>query len=1022
MSTDISHETDCPHGLIIESNHNGRKREFGNERIWVRVQEQREQKSPADVFRTPSIYTIRAPSLPMQQSPAQQQQSGGLQQASGERVKEEDGVIPSTGIDRSTTVQAARLFHDATPRTSKVKKILIQILYLISNGENLTSKESEGIFFGVTKLFFNKDLNLHRLVYLAIKELKPAATDVIIVTSSLTKDMTHKYPFFRANALRVLSQVVDESLFQQVERYFKSSIVDKENEVCSAGLVGALKLMRVSPEPVKRWVSEIQECLKRSNTMCQYHAIALLREIKKGDRLALSKMLTSLVRGWIPSYLAQCMFIRYIGEVLHMHTHQSDPDVEAALWKALEAGLSNINERVQYETARVVVSLPDKTRVLQAVEVLKTLLRSASSATRFGAIRTLCKAASVHPVEVSTANVQLEMAVGDTNRSVATFAAITLLKTGAEFFLDRLMPRFSTLIIDIPDESRVEVVQAMQALCLRMPARVGAVFNFLSTCLRTEGGYDYKKTIVDTYLSIIEKIPTAQTDGLLHLCEFIEDCEYPPLSIRILRLLADAASSHSPISKAADTATRSPSPSPSLSASPSAPHFHQFDPSKHIRTIYNRVILEVESVRASAVTALARMALHYERLRPQILTILKRCQHDPHDEVRDRVAMYLRLLEPATVPASQRFLLEDLPAMVARAKAMAAALEPAVPSPAKPAGAAAKPAERPAEGTVQRGLYRPSVVGLVAVGVLCSGVAAFLPSCFLSPVAIGSSSLPAALLSASWAPSLEAAEDGPAEPAFYSSMGLGTLFKRTEEAPLTEPDTEYVVRCTKHIFDTHVLFQFSVRNTLPGQQLRNVTVQTAPVPGSAAADLTPDKVGILKSLEPLKTADALVSFNMRPGSFPLVVFSNLLKFEVHEVDTASGHVQEEGWQDDYQLMALELSILDFVRPVPSWPTDFGTIWTRLEPFARKSKFALREMRQVAEAFRKVRTHLSMTADLADAPAASCTRLETRLAGQMADMRPILAHALFTVEEGTVTMQLEIRSPDAAISDLVLAAL
>jgi len=27
------------------------------------------------------------------------------------------------------------------------------------------------------------------------------------------------------------------------------------------------------------------------------------------------------------------------------------------------------------------------------------------------------------------------------------------------------------------------------------------------------GGYDYKKTIVDTYLSIIEKIPTAQTDG-----------------------------------------------------------------------------------------------------------------------------------------------------------------------------------------------------------------------------------------------------------------------------------------------------------------------------------------------------------------------------------------------------------------------------------------------------------------------------------------------------------------------------
>jgi len=176
------------------------------------------------------------------------------------------------------------------------------------------------VFFGVTKLFFNKDvcsqhdtitvlttlrvlfhfflfheqINLHRLVYLAIKELKPASSDVIIVTSSLTRDMTHKYAFYRANALRVLSSVVDDSLFQQVERYFKASIVDRDCEVCSAGLVGALKLMRINPEPVRRWVSEVQECLKRTNTMCQYHAIALLREIRKDDRLALSKVTCSM--------------------------------------------------------------------------------------------------------------------------------------------------------------------------------------------------------------------------------------------------------------------------------------------------------------------------------------------------------------------------------------------------------------------------------------------------------------------------------------------------------------------------------------------------------------------------------------------------------------------------------------------------------------------------------------------------------------------------------------------------------
>lgn len=41
--------------------------------------------------------------------------------------------------------------------------------------------------------------------------------------------------------------------------------------------------------------------------------------------------------------------------------------------------------------------------------------------------------------------------------------------------------------------------------------------------------------------------PPLSPPGLLHLCEFIEDCEYPSLSIRILRLLADAAAMHNPI-------------------------------------------------------------------------------------------------------------------------------------------------------------------------------------------------------------------------------------------------------------------------------------------------------------------------------------------------------------------------------------------------------------------------------------------------------------------------------------------
>jgi coatomer subunit gamma len=56
-------------------------------------------------------------------------------------------------------------------------------------------------------------------------------------------------------------------------------------------------------------------------------------------------------------------------------------------------------------------------------------------------------------------------------------------------------------------------------------------------------------------------------------------------------------------------------------------------------------------VRASAVSALAKFAARCEDLRPQILPLLRRCTDDDDDEVRDRAAMFLRLLGDSVIAA-----------------------------------------------------------------------------------------------------------------------------------------------------------------------------------------------------------------------------------------------------------------------------------------------------------------------------------------------------------------------------------
>jgi coatomer protein complex subunit gamma len=73
-------------------------------------------------------------------------------------------------------------------------------------------------------------------------------------------------------------------------------------------------------------------------------------------------------------------------------------------------------------------------------------------------------------------------------------------------------------------------------------------------------------------------VPDSKEDALGMLAEFIEDCEFTKLAVRILHLLGTEG-----------PGTKSPT--------------------KYIRYIYNRVLLENAVVRAAAVTALGYVAL-----------------------------------------------------------------------------------------------------------------------------------------------------------------------------------------------------------------------------------------------------------------------------------------------------------------------------------------------------------------------------------------------------------------------------
>lgn len=171
------------------------------------------------------------------------------------------------------------------------------------------------MFFSATKLFQNKDANLRRMVYLIIKELSPSSDEVIIITSTLMKDMSSKIDLYRANAIRVLCKIIDSQLLQQIERYLKQAIVDKSAVVASSVLCATMHLLSQNGEIARRWVNEIQEAVDSRHAMVQFHGVALMHAIRANDRLAVSKLVKTLTRTNLKSPLAQCLLVRYIAQV-----------------------------------------------------------------------------------------------------------------------------------------------------------------------------------------------------------------------------------------------------------------------------------------------------------------------------------------------------------------------------------------------------------------------------------------------------------------------------------------------------------------------------------------------------------------------------------------------------------------------------------------------------------------------------------------------------------------------------------
>ncbi|KAJ1419563.1 adaptin N terminal region-domain-containing protein [Ochromonadaceae sp. CCMP2298] len=889
---------------------------------------------------------------------------------------EDDGAekeSPYQYLEKATVLQECRIFHDATVVTQNPRRccqMITKLLFLIVRGESFSSTEVTEVFFGVTKLFQSSDVNLRRMMYLFIKEVAETCNpdDVIIVTSSLTKDMNTGEDLYRANSMRVLAKIIDATMLGAIERYLKQAIVDRNAFVASSALMAGLRLFATCPEVVRRWINEVQEAVNSSSDMVQYHALSLLYKIKQHDRLAVSKIVQQLSKGSLRSPLATCLLIRYTSSLLHEDMGSTNAK---ASYQFLENCLRHKNEMVIYEAAKAMCNLPgvERSDLNPAITVLQLFLSSPKPSLRFAAMRTLSEVAVMHPISVAKCNDDMELLVSDANRSIATLAITTLLKTGTEGSIERLMKQISSFMSEIGDEFKIVVVKAIRELCLKYPKKHRVMVGFLATFLREEGGYEFKKSIVDSIVELMGAISETKESSLLHLCEFIEDCEFSELIVQIMHIIGS-------------TGPHTPSPS------------------RYIRFIFNRVILENAAVRAAAVSTLGSFATRVPELRPSVVTLLKRSLADEDDEVRDRAVVLLQTLGSSTDEAELKFVIDEPLPMTFAAL------------------------ERSVRAYISHPLYAS---GAASTGPITFASLPIVEEAYVPPANISKGGAKKKITASSAADVAEgdaapaAADPAAAVYAVPQFAALGRAFRSTGETSLTETEMEYVVSCVKHIFADHVVLQFNILNTIDDQQLQDVTVNV---------EVGDPDVYTVESVVPAPVARygeqacCFVSLKRTAQDFSPVTMSCELTFRMVQVDPVTGEVEgdEKGFDEEFPLEDLEVATNDFMAKVSLG--DFRRSWDQMGSDGEVlEKFAL-QFKKLEEAVAAIVDFLGMqpvdgTGTVAADTAATRKPHTLHLSGVFVGNVPVMVRAQLQMDDASgVVLKMAVRSQSQEVSQIV----
>ncbi|KAG5858535.1 adaptin N terminal domain-containing protein [Encephalitozoon hellem] len=497
--------------------------------------------------------------------------------------------------------------------TRSAVKALNNLFYMLST-RRLSEATIRSVYVALLKGFQSKDLYLKLCIYSAIEKMSKLTDEGLVGINILMNDLNGKIPEnTKAMTLRTLFSIVPCEMVYDFRKYINQAFVSTSMARRDMSVVVVYRLLCSNFVQVKKWLEGID---LTGNPLMDYH---IARFLAQSNRLQLSSI--ENLRG-----PAGIVGIRMAADML-----RENSEALVIFRKFLNSKFCD--EVVFMEAAKVVSGLSEEYGsqfVDQTIQSLRIFLRSTNMILQFTAMRIISQLAQKYPQKVSVANKEIEDLVSSENKSISMFAITSLLKTGTEETIDRLVNLIPSMVHDMSDGFKKIAIETLESLSGLFESKKALYIDFLGTSLLQKGELEFKKYIIDV-ISRATRDDDAREKILDILCAYIEDSQYYQITLDILGIFGREI----PRSRT---------------------------PGKYVVHVLNRLVLENNHVRAGALQCLYNIS---SIVSPSTVeNAMRRCLNDQDESIRETAAFLLRNMRLAR--AYEPFSLDELGDLKAR--------------------------------------------------------------------------------------------------------------------------------------------------------------------------------------------------------------------------------------------------------------------------------------------------------------------------------------------------------------------